>query len=64
MPIALSSSHKKMIDATGTDVVWDGFSAESEKKQFTTLNLTIPMVVAEGGGNLPKPHIVFWASKF
>jgi hypothetical protein len=63
--IALCAGTNKMIDDKGVEVVWDGMDDENEEKQFCSLNLTItiPMRVHPNMNNLPKPHIIFKASR-
>ena len=36
----------------------------NDKKQFCTLNLTVPMELREDRKNFPKVHIVFKSSNF
>lgn len=64
VPIALSPTYASTVDSIGTECVYDAVGNENDFRRFCTLDLVIPMKVADDLGNLPKPGVVFSASKF
>ena len=62
--MALADSYSTTIDDKNKDVIWDATYDAEDVKRFCTLNLIIPMEVADDLSNLVRPHLVFKASKF
>lgn len=64
VPIALSPTYASTVDSVGADCVYDAVGNENDFRRFCTLDLVIPMKVTDDLSNLPKPGVVFSASKF
>ncbi len=61
IPLELGAKSQMTVSLMNVDVVVDAQARPADIKRFATLNLAIPMWVSPGGGNLPKPHLIFAA---
>ena len=64
VPIELCDCNDSTIDTTGAVEVYDAIGKDLDTKRFCTLNLYGAMELRDNRLNLPKPHLVFQATKF
>ena len=64
VPIELTDKNDNTVESKGAIEVFDAIGNDSDVKRFCTLNLFGPMKLRADKANLPKPHLVFNASKF
>ena len=62
--IALSPTYASTVDNTGEEYVYNAVGNDNDFHRLYTLDLVIPMKVEEDLSNLPKPGLVFSATKF
>ena len=63
-PIAISSTYDSNVDNTGEEYTYDAVVNDNGFHILCTMDLMIPMKAEENLSNLPKPGVVFSATKF